>query len=753
MRLLPVLLVLCLLTPAVSAQSPPPQSWDAQFRALPDAAKIGEYMRRLSARPHHTGSPYGKDNAEWIAGLLKQWGWQVEIEQFHVLMPTPKARRLEMTAPTRFVASLVEPPIASDPTSGQQAEQLPSYNAYSADGDVTGRLVYVNYGRPQDYEVLDRLGVSVKGAIVIARYGGSWRGIKPKVAAEHGAIGCLIYSDPKDDGYFGGEVYPAGPMRNKDGVQRGSVMDMPVHPGDPLTPGIGATRDAKRLAIKDAATIMKIPVLPISYSDAQPLLSAITGRLAPEDWRGALPIPYRIGPGETTVHLSLTFNWTITPLYNVIARLPGDAFADEWILRGNHHDAWVNGAEDPVSGMAAELEEARALGELRRRGWAPKRTIVYIAWDGEEQALLGSTEHVEARADELQRHAVVYINTDSNGRGFLAMGGSHALEGFINDVARDVQDPETGVSVWKRAQARRIVSGSPVERQEARSRAQLRIGALGSGSDYTPFLQHAGIASLNLGFGGEDEAGIYHSVYDSFQHYSQFQDRDFVYGRALAQTVGTAVIRLADADRLPFDFTSLADTVTGYVKELQDLVKTLQEESRERARQLDEGLFQAADDPRRPLKAPPRLSLPPALNFAPLENAVTALSASAERLKKADQAGQAAVSVDVLRRVNAKLRDAERQLTDPAGLPGRPWYRHLLYAPGLYTGYGVKTLPGVREALEQKQFSAVEAEVVRAARAVERLVKLIDEASAELTPGGPVVSEMHSGLVELHVQR
>ena len=735
MRLSSILFVLCLLVPAVSAQGPAQQGWDAQFRAIPDPVKIGEYIKRMSARPHHLGSPYDKDNAEWIAGLLKQWGWQVEIEEFHVLMPTPKSRRLEMTAPTRFVASLAEPAIAADPTSNQQAEQLPSYNAYSADGDVTGRLVYVNYGRPQDYEVLDRMGVSVKGAIVIARYGGSWRGIKPKVAAEHGAIGCLIYSDPKDDGYFEGEVYPAGPMRNKDGVQRGSVMDMPVHPGDPLTPNIGATRDAKRLEVKDAPTIMKIPVLPISYGDAQPLLSAITGRLAPDDWRGALPIPYRIGPGEATVRLSLAFNWTVTPLYNVIARLPGSTLADEWILRGNHHDAWVNGAEDPVSGMAAELEEARALGELRRRGWAPKRTIVYLAWDGEEQGLLGSTEHVEARADQLQRHAVVYINTDSNSRGYLGVGGSHALEGFINDVARDITDPEAGVSVWKRAQALRIVRGAPAERQEARTRPQLRISALGSGSDYTPFLQHAGIASLNIGFGGEDETGIYHSVYDSFHHYSQFQDRDFAYGRALAQTVGTAVIRLADADRLPFDFTSLADTVAVYVKELQDLHKSMQEDARERARQLDEGLFPAVDDPRRPLAPPPRLPVPPALNFAPLENAVTSLTASAARLQKVSQAGGNA-SPDVLGRVNALLRAAERQVTDPAGLPARPWFRHLLYAPGLYTGYGVKTLPGVREALEQKQFSAVEVEVARVARAIERLAAHLDEASAALATVG-----------------
>ena len=457
-----------------------------------------------------------------------------------------------MTAPTRFVASLVEPPVAADPTSSQQAEQLPSYNAYSADGDVTGRLVYVNYGRPQDYEVLDRLGVSVKGAIVIARYGGSWRGIKPKVAAEHGAIGCLIYSDPKDDGYFDGEVYPAGPMRNKDGVQRGSVMDMPVHPGDPLTPDVGATRDAKRLAVKDAATIMKIPVLPISYGDAQPLLAAITGRLAPEDWRGALPIPYRVGPGEATVHLSLAFNWTVTPLFNVIARMPGTTYADEWILRGNHHDAWVNGAEDPVSGMAAELEEARALGELRRRGWAPKRTIVYIAWDGEEQGLLGSTEHVEARAEQL-RSSCRGLHQHRQQRPRVSrhrrLARARRLHQRRRARCRRTRKPASASgNVRRRAasSAARLPSG-----QDARNRAQLRIDALGSGSDYTPFLQHAGIASLNIGFGGEDEAGIYHSVYDSFHHFTQFQDRDFVYGRALAQTVGTAVIRLADAERLP----------------------------------------------------------------------------------------------------------------------------------------------------------------------------------------------------------
>ena len=428
---------------AASAQKPAPETpaqngerWEAAFRALPVPANIRAYNEHLSARPHHVGSPYDKDNAEWILARFREWGWDAKIERFDVLFPTPKERLLEMVAPTRFVAKLEEPALPVDPTSGQKNEQLPTYNAYSTDGDVTAPLVYVNYGRPSDYEDLDRLGVSVKGAIVIARYGASWRGIKPKVAAEHGAVGCLIYSDPRDDGYFGGDVFPEGPMRTRDGVQRGSVADMPVYPGDPLTPGVGATPEAKRLAIKDARTITKIPVLPISYGDAQPLLAALEGPLAPVPWRGALPITYHVGPGRATVHLKLAFNWDIKPLYDVIARLPGATYPDEWIVRGNHHDAWVNGAGDPLSGMSAELEEARALGELLKQGWRPKRTIVYAAWDGEEPGLLGSTEWVETHGAELEAHAVVYINTDSNGRGYLDMAGSHTLEPFINGVAK-----------------------------------------------------------------------------------------------------------------------------------------------------------------------------------------------------------------------------------------------------------------------------------------------------------------------------
>ncbi|MEO8259392.1 MAG: M28 family metallopeptidase [Acidobacteriota bacterium] len=730
-RLLGVVLIAGV-TASPAAQTPSPMMWDEAFRALPQTANIRSSMQRMSARPHHVGSAYGKDNAEWILARFKEWGWNAEIERFDVLFPTPRERRLELIEPTRFTARLEEPAVPGDPTSGQKAEQLPSYNAYSIDGDVTAPLVYVNYGRAEDYELLDRLGITVRGAIVIARYGQSWRGIKPKLAAEHGAVGCLIYSDPRDDGYAMGPVFPNGPMRPGDGVQRGSVMDLPVYPGDPLTPGIGATPGARRLPLSEATALTKIPVLPISYADAQPLLAAIAGVIAPETWRGSLPITYRIGPGPARVHLKVAFQWDQQPLYNVIAKIPGSTFPDEWIIRGNHHDAWVNGAADPASGMSAELEEARALGELRKQGWSPKRTIVYAAWDGEEPGLLGSTEWVETHADDLRDHAVVYINTDGNGRGFLSAGGSHSLERFINGVARDVTDPETGVSVWKRRQARLIARGTAEARKSARDRADLRIDALGSGSDYSPFLQHAGIASLNLGFDEADEDGIYHSIYDDFYFFTRFLDTDFVYGRALAQTVGTAVIRLADSDVLPIEFTNLADTVEQYVKELTDLLKQKQGDSREHNRQVQDGVFAAVADPRLPQVAPQLERVPPAINFAPLENASVALTDSARRYDRALGSARTAMTGNAARALNARLRSAERQLTDTAGLPNRPWYRHLLYAPGLHTGYSVKTMPGVRESIEQRRYAEVEGEVARVSSALLRLVEVVDSAAADL---------------------
>ena len=703
------------------------QAWDARFRAIPDARNIGEYVRIISARPHHLGSPYGKQTAEWILARFKEWGWDAQIENYDVLFPTPKERLVEMVEPTTFRLALEEPPVAVDPTSSQKAEQLPPFNAYSIDGDVTGPLIYVNYGLPSDYEELDRRGISVKGAIVIARYGASWRGIKPKVAAERGAIGCLIYSDPRDDGYFVDGVFPDGPMRSKDGVQRGSVMDMPTYPGDPTTPGRGSTPGVTRLDVKDVTTLTRIPVLPISYGDAQPLLAALGGTVAPMDWRGSLPITYRIGPGPARVHLKVAFDWSLKRAHNVIARLPGSTYPNEWVVRGNHHDAWVNGAQDPASGMSVELEEARALGQLVKQGWRPQRTVVYAAWDGEEQGLLGSTEWVEHHEAELRDKAVVYINTDGNGRGFLNAGGSHALEPLVNAVAKEIEDPDTKGSVWKRMQARAIAGGPAAQRNEARTRSDLRISALGSGSDYSAFLQHAGVPTLNLSFAGlDDSEGIYHSIYDDYYHFTKFLDTDFVYGRALAQTVGSLVIRLADASVLPFEFTSLADTVQTYVSDLEAQLKNRQAEVKELNQQIEEGVFTAIADPRRQTTAPVVESVPPSINFAPLDNAASALSQAADRYKKSLDAARSRLTPDQIRAINKGLIQSERYLTDTGGLPRRPWYRHMLYAPGFYTGYGVKTMPGVREALEQKNYAEAEREIVRVAEALTREAQLID---------------------------
>jgi len=712
------------------------RDWEMKFRALPSPENMRESMNRLSARPHHLGSPYDKENAQWILSQFKAWGLDAHIETFHVLFPTPSDRLVELLAPTKFVARLEEPALSVDPTSDQKGEQLPTYNAYSIDGDVTGPLVYVNYGVPDDYKQLERVGVSVKGAIVIARYGASWRGIKPKVAAEHGAIGCLIYSDPRDDGFFQGDVFPQGAWRPPEGVQRGSVMDMTLYSGDPLTPGVGATEDAKRLPLGEAPTITKIPVIPISYADARPLLEVLQGPMAPGAWRGGLALPYHVGPGPAKVHLRVKFNWDIRPIYDVIAKIPGSEHPSEWIIRGNHHDAWVNGAEDPVSGQMALLEEARGLAALRKQGWKPRRTIIYCAWDGEEEGLLGSTEWAEQHADELQANAAVYINTDANDRGYLSAGGSHTLEKFINSVERDIEDPETRLSVWKRDQLARIKNAAPDDLREVRQRADLRIGALGSGSDYTTFLQHLGIASLNLGYGGEDGGGIYHSIYDDLYWYTHFSDTQFVYGRALAQTVGISVMRLADAELLPLDFTNFADTIRQYVEELRKLLKAEQDETRERNKQIEEGVFTATADPQQASIPPMVEEVPPYLNFAPLDNAASSLTQSADRyakvLAKAGENGGAALDRAALDPVDKRLIESERKLTTREGLPRRPWYRHQIYAPGYYTGYAVKTLPAVREAIEEKKWKEADEQIVVVAKVLNDEAALVDSAAADL---------------------
>jgi N-acetylated-alpha-linked acidic dipeptidase len=709
--------------------------WEKKFRDGISPANIRENMRRLSAQPHHVGSPYDKDNAEWILSKFKEWGFDAKIETFNVLFPTPKIRVLEMLQPTVFHAQLQEPPVAGDPTSSQISEQLPTYNAYSADGDVTAPLVYVNYGNREDYEQLDRLGISVKGAIVIARYGHGWRGVKPKVAAEHGAVGCIIYSDPKEDSYFQGDTFPDGGWRPKEGVQRGSVMDTD-YPGDPLTPGVGATENAKRLALKDAKTITTIPVLPISYADALPLLAALAGPVAPNNWRGALAIAYHIGPGPAVVHLHVASNWDIKPVYDVIATLHGTKDDSQWVLRGNHHDAWVNGAEDPISGQSAMLEEARMLGFLHAHGWSPARTIIYCAWDGEEPGLLGSVEWVETHLDELQKHAVAYVNSDTNSRGYMLPGGTQDLENFISGVARDIEDPETHMSVYQRSHLYSISKAKDAEaRSDVRKRNDLEVTALGDGSDFTAFQDFAGISTLSVEFGGENDGTQYHSIYDDFFWYTHFVDKDFAYGRALSQTAGTAIMRLADADLIPVDYSSQADAIGKYESELEKLLKDKQDEFAERNLELTEGVFKATFDPHKPASPPPAEAVPPYINFAPMKNAVALLKKSADRYAHALATFQSksspALSAHALRQINADLLRVSRLFLNQKGLPERPWFKNQIYAPGAYTGYGAKPIAAVREYMDEKKWQEAEAQVPQVAQVIENVATGINKAAED----------------------
>lgn len=684
---------------------------ERQFRASPSPDRLREYMRVITAEPHHAGSPGGRRVAEYILEKFKSWDLDASIEPAEALLPYPVERTLELVGPEHFVAALKEPPIAADTDSDDEG-QLPTFNAYSADGDITADLVYVNYGIPEDYEQLRKLNIDVTGKIVLARYGHSWRGIKPKVAAEHGAAGCLIYSDPRDDGFFQGDPYAEGPWRPEQGVQRGSVIDLPVQPGDPLTPGWGAEAGGRKLDRREATSLMTIPVLPISYGDALPLLRNLKGIVAPEPWRGGLPVTYHVGPGPAKVHLKLAFDWQVRPLYNVIVRIPGSEFPDEWIVAGNHHDAWVNGASDPTSANVALMETARGLAGLLKAGWRPRRTLLLASWDGEEFGLMGSTEWVEKHQDELRRKAVAYINSDSTGKGWLAMSGSHSLQAFINEVARDVDDPRgSGLSVLEAKRTHLADQAkTSAERDAIRASHDIAIDALGSGSDYTAFLDHLQIASLDLGFGGDDGGGIYHSIYDSFYWYSTFSDGSFVQVAGLSQTIGTALLRLSNADILPFEFNGTAGALRQYTDEIQ--------------RAAAAG---AAPGTRE-------------LDLAPLRTAIAKLSKSGTEYERAlahvPEGGNRSMKTPHLAALNGVLYSTERAFRYEPGLPRRPWFKHLGYAPGLYTGYAVKTLPGIREAVEQGQWDEAGRFVAIVAGAVTTCAEHVDHAAALLKKAG-----------------
>ena len=698
---------------------------EAQFDKVLNPQNLNDWMKHMSSKPHNVGSPWSKQNAEFAAEKFKSWGYDARIETFEVLVPFPKIRKLEMVAPKKMSFQLKEPALKEDATSSITKDLLPGYNAFSADGNVTAELVFVNYGIPGDYEELARLGIDVKGKIVLAKYGGSWRGIKPKVAYENGAIGCIMYSDPEDDGYFQGDVYPKGPYRMEHGIQRGSVLDMPMYPGDPLTPGYGATKDAKRLDIADAPTIMKIPVMPISYGDALPLLKALEGPVAPVAWRGGLPITYHVGPGPAKVNLHLEFEWELRTAYNPIGRMEGSVYPNEWIMRGNHHDGWAQGAADPISGMVSLMEEARAVGELVKTGWRPKRTLIYAGWDAEEPALLGSTEWVELHRDEIREKMISYINTDGTGVGFLGVGGSHALEKFVNEVSRDVKDPVQDVTLQDRNRARLRINGNKDAERE-----DLRIYPLGAGSDYTAYIHHAGVPSLNLGFGGESGGGSYHSMFDSYDHYTRFSDGDFKYGVTLSKVTGRLVLRLSESDILPFRFVNMVDNIGTYIESNKKLAEEVKKETKVRNQLLDQNAYTIAGNPKKTYLPPKRLDAVPDFDFDPLDAAYSRLKASAWNYEKAlNKFKRGSLSAEQKAQINYLLKNVEQSMQREKGLPRRDWFKHMIYAPGYYTGYGVKTLPGIREGLEERNWDEVDLFIGEVSKALDRASSTINNST------------------------
>jgi N-acetylated-alpha-linked acidic dipeptidase len=728
--------------PGLAVAAAEPTAMEKSFDASISSADQMVWLKDMSSEPNHVGAPHNKANAEATLAKFKAWGWDARIEQFDVMYPTPISTTVEIVTPDKVVLGGQEPAIPEDSTSGNLKDALPPYVAFQGDGDVTAPVVYVNYGLPADYEALARRGVTVKGKIALARYGGGWRGLKPKLAQENGAVGSLIYSDPANDGYGVDDIYPKGSGRPAVAVQRGSVADMTIYPGDPTTPGYGSVPGAKHLSRSDAKSILKIPTLPISYADATKILEKLGGPQAPDGFSGALPLRYHVGGDDSVkVHLAVKSDWSLKPAYDVIAKLKGSDRPDEWVVRGNHHDGWVFGAGDPLSGNVAMLSEAKALGQLYKSGWRPSRTIVYASWDAEEPLLLGSTEWAETHGDELQKKAVIYINTDGNSRGFLGAEGSHQWQHLVNEVAGDVTDPETGATVLERLRAKVQQDafdggggrrgGDETALKAAEAKGDMPIGALGSGSDYSAFLQHFGIPSLNIGYGGEGQSGgSYHSIYDSFDYVTKHEDPGLVYGAVLSKTIGRLVMRIADAPTPGVRFGDFATTVKMYLGEVQKLIETRRKQDESRAALLSSGAFKLASDPKNPVAATLAQPPTPVIELAALENAVAKLESSAKAFDAAMAAKGAGLSADKRGKLNAALRDIDQQLLIPEGLPGRSWYKHSIYAPGRFTGYGAKTLPGVREAVEERRFDDANRYAGLTAAAIDRYATRLDAARA-----------------------
>jgi N-acetylated-alpha-linked acidic dipeptidase len=655
----------------------------------PDNAR--KWLMALTEEPHVAGTPAEKRVAEWVRDRLKEFGLDVEMVKYDVFLNHPKSVSLKLVEPTQESLSLVEDSYPQDKDSTPRGE-FPAFHGYGASGDATGQVVYVNYGSPADYDKLTQLGVSVAGKVALARYGGPFRGLKVKEAQEHGALGALIYSDPADDGYMKGDVYPDGPMRPPSAIQRGSVEFLSIQPGDPSTPGgLPSTANARRLTRDQMTNVPKIPSLPIAYREAEKILRAMGGQRVPDEWQGGLPFAYHIGPGGAAVEMHVEMDEGLKPIYDVIAKIPGSG--DQVVIAGNHRDAWTPGAVDPNSGTAAMLEAARALGVAVKAGWKPKRTLLLCSWDAEEYGLVGSTEWAEDNAAMLTAKAVAYLNVDVAVTGpTFAASGAPSLRDVMREVVALVPEPRAGGSVgaaWEKRVKDAWASSTPVHLDAPDREFEMQLNRLGSGSDYTVFLDFLGIPSTDMGFSGS--YGVYHSVYDNFRWMSRFGDPEFIYHQAAARILGLLAMRVATADVAPLHFSAYARALTDDLDEIRaDVTK--------RARTAGATAF-------RP-------------DFAPVTKALADLGAAGRAAD--DAANRVAASGDAAAaaRMSDALTQVERAFLNPQGLPGRPWFRHQLIAPGLTTGYAPWPFPGLREAVEKKDAAMFDAESAKVVAAI-----------------------------------
>jgi N-acetylated-alpha-linked acidic dipeptidase len=648
--------------------------WEKKFLSIPKSQNCERHLFILTEEPHPAGSEAGYKVAFYIDSVFKSYGLNSKIVDYWAYLPYPEEVVLEMTQPSRIKFDLKETSWLWDKDTYDD-NIFTFFNAYSPDGEVEAQVVYVNYGLPEDYEKLKELGIDVRGKIVMARYGKSFRGVKAKVAEENGAIGLIIYSDPMDDGYMKGDVYPRGPWRPEGAVQRGSIYYMFEYPGDPLTPGYPATKDAKRISPEQAKSLPKVPTMPVSYGIAKVILENLSGPVVPEEWQGGLPFAYHTGPGPAKVKMKIKSNWKIRQIKNVVAELRGFEEPEKKIIFGNHHDAWVYGAVDPNSGTAVMLETARALSELVKSGWRPKRSIVFCAWDAEEYGLIGSTEWVEDNYNDLVKNAIAYINVDVavSGKNFGA-SAVPSLDRFIEEVIKSVDDPETGNSIFVEAWKNQNKNSSSNPPDTAR----IKIGRLGSGSDYTAFLDYAGIPSIDMRFTGP--YGVYHSQLDNFYWMKNFCDPTFKYHETMCKIVGIALMRLSSADYLPFNYVDYADEVEKYVNQI---------EKNYGAKLKSNGI-----------------------DFASVKEKLKLFKIYADSLFRIRNS-----------LVKIELQKIEQKFTRKSGLPNRDWYKHRIYAPGYYLGYGSQPLPGISEMLYWGNFDAVKREIKLLEEAIEDVIK------------------------------